>query len=63
MGLKEFWNRLTGGDRDEQMLEDMENTGAESPHDDVEDFEGMKGDRMLDERFRGTSWMDEDLKR
>ena len=31
MGLKEFWNRLTGGDRDEQMLEDMENRGAESP--------------------------------
>lgn len=62
MGLKEFWNRLTGGDRDEQMLEDMENRGAESPRD-VEDFEGMKGDRMLDERLRGTSWMDEDLKR
>ena len=62
MGLKEFWNRLTGGDRDEQMLEDMQNRGAESPHD-VEDFEGMKDDRMLDERLRGTSWMDEDLKR
>ena len=62
MGLKEFWNRLTGGDRDEQMLEDMENRGAESPHD-VKDFEGMKDDRMLDERFRGTDWMDEDLKR
>ena len=62
MGLKEFWNRLTGGDRDEQMLEDMENRGAESPHD-VEDFEGMKGDRMLDERLRGTGWMDEDLDR
>jgi hypothetical protein len=26
------------------------------------DFEGMKGDRMLDERLRGTGWMDEDLK-
>jgi hypothetical protein len=62
MGLKEFWNRLTGGDQDEQMLEDMQNKGAEQPHE-VEDFEGMKGDRMLDERLRGTGWMDEDLNR
>ena len=62
MGLKEFWNRLTRGDKDELMLEDMKNEGAEQPHD-VEDFEGMKGDRMLDERFRGTDWADEDLNR
>ena len=62
MGLKEFWNRLTGGDRDEQILEDLKNEGADQPHD-VEDFEGMKGDRMLGERLRGTGWMDEDLDR
>ena len=62
MGLKEFWNRLTGGDRDEQILEDLHNEGAEQPHD-IEDFEGMKDDRMLDERFRGTGWSDEDLDR
>jgi hypothetical protein len=40
----------------------MQNKGAEQPHE-VEDFEGMKGDRMLDERLRGTGWMDEDLNR
>jgi hypothetical protein len=62
MGLKTFWNRLTGGDRDEQIVENLENEGAEHPHD-VEDFEEMKDDRMLDERLRGTGWMKDDLER
>jgi hypothetical protein len=62
MGLREFWQKLTSGDSVDSELEDVRDHPDGEPHQ-QEDFEGMKGDRMLDERFRGTDWMDEDLKR
>ena len=43
MGLKEFWNRLTGGDKVERVEEELEEDGAEQPEP-VEDYEGMKDD-------------------
>lgn len=62
MGLREFWQKLTSGDSVDREMEDVRDHPDGEPHE-QEDFEGMKGDRMLDERFRGTGWMDEDLNR
>lgn len=53
MGLKEFWSRLTGGDKAERIEEEMEAEGFEQPEP-VEDYEAMKDDVAIDERFRGT---------
>ena len=62
MGLREFWRKLTSGDSADRELEDVRDHPDRAPEQ-GEDFEGMKGDRMLDERLRGTDWMEEDLKR
>jgi hypothetical protein len=53
MGLREFWNRLTGGDKEEQIEEELRDEGAEQPEQ-VQDFEAMKDDRRIDERFPGA---------
>ena len=55
MGLKEFWNRLTGGDKAERVEEEMEADGSEQPRS-VEDYEATKDEVALDERFRGTDF-------
>lgn len=51
MGLREFWNRLTGGDREERIEEQLHDKGAEQP-DQVGDYEAMKDDVAVDEHFR-----------
>ena len=55
MGLKEFWNRLTGGDKLERVEEEMEADGTEQPAE-FGDYEATKDDVALDERFRGTDF-------
>ena len=55
MGFKEFWSRLTGGDKLERVEEEMEADRSEQPEP-VEDYEAMKDDVALDERFRGTDF-------
>ena len=55
MGLKEFWNRLTGGDKLERVEEEMEADGTEQPAD-FGDYEATKDDVALNERFRGTDF-------
>ena len=62
MGLREFWRKLTSGDSVDRELEEVRDHPDHAPEEGG-DFEGMKGDRMLDERLRGTDWMEEDLKR
>ena len=62
MGLREFWRKLTSGDSVDRELEEVRDDPDHAPEEGG-DFEGMKSDRMLDERLRGTGWMDEDLKR
>ena len=52
MGLGDLWNRLVRGDKTERVEEELRDEGAEQPPA-VEDFEGMKDDVALDERFRG----------
>ena len=53
MGLREFWSRLTGGDKAERIEEELETKGAEQPEP-VEDYEAMKDDVVVEERYRGT---------
>ena len=55
MGLKEFWSKLTGSDKLEKVEEEMEEEGSEQPEP-VEDYEAMKDDVALNERFRGTDF-------
>ena len=55
MGLKEFWSKLTGSDKLEKVEEEMEVEGSEQPEP-VEDYEAMKDDVALNERFRGTDF-------
>lgn len=55
MGLKEFWSKLTRGDELEKVEEEMEEEGSEEPEP-VEDYEAMKDDIALNERFRGTDF-------
>ena len=59
MGLRDFWGRLTGGDKAERIEEELETKGAEQPEA-VEDYEAMKDDVALDERFRGAEKLDPD---
>lgn len=53
MGLREFWNKLTGGDTLERTEEEVRDSPDEQPER-VEDFEGMKDDRRIDERLPGA---------
>ena len=55
MGLKEFWNRLMGGDKVERVEEEMEADHTEQPEQ-FDDYEARKDDVALDERFRGTDF-------
>jgi hypothetical protein len=59
MGLRDFWNRLTGGGKAERIEEELRVEGAEQPEA-VEDYEAMKDDVALDERFRGAEKLDPD---
>jgi hypothetical protein len=55
MGLRDFWNRLTGADKLDRVEEELEEDRAEQPAQ-VEDYEAMKDDVALDERFRGSTF-------
>jgi hypothetical protein len=50
MGFKEFWNRMTSGDKLERVEEEVEADRAEEPEA-VEDYAGMKDDVAVEERF------------
>jgi hypothetical protein len=50
MGLREFWDRLTGGDKEELVEEEMRDHGGEHPEQ-VEDYEALKDDRQVDQRY------------
>ena len=59
MGLKEFWDKLTGGDAAEEEIEEIRDNPDEVPHT-VEDYEGMKDDRWVDQRYPGTERLSDD---
>ena len=43
MGFKDFWNRMTGGDKLQHVEEELETDHAEQPERE-EDYVGMKDD-------------------
>jgi len=59
MGLGDFWNRLTGRDKAERVEEQLRDEGAEQPAP-VEDYEGMKDDVAVEERYPGADRLDSD---
>jgi hypothetical protein len=59
MGLRDFWSRLTGGDKLERVEEELREDAAEQPAP-VEDFEAMKDDVKADEWFHGDKVTDSD---
>jgi hypothetical protein len=60
MGLRDFWDRLTGGDKVERVEEELEQDRVEEPVP-VEDYEGMKDDNALNQRFGTDFDSDRDL--
>jgi hypothetical protein len=59
MGLKEFWQKLTGGDSAEREIEEVRDKPDEVP-DKVEDYEGMKDDQRIAQRYPGTERLSDD---
>jgi hypothetical protein len=59
MGLKEFWEKLTGGDSAEQEIEEVRDNPDEVPYK-VEDYEGMKDDQRIAQRYPGTERLSDD---
>ena len=59
MGLADLWKRIVGGDKADRVEEQIRDDAAEQPAA-VEDYEGIKDDVALDERFRGTGPLDGD---
>jgi hypothetical protein len=55
MGLRDFWDRLTGGDKVELVEEELEEDRVEEPPR-VVDYEGMKDDNALKGHFGGTDF-------
>jgi hypothetical protein len=53
MGLREWWDRLRGGDKMERTEEAMQETGGEQPPP-LEDYQELRDDRAVEERFPGT---------
>jgi hypothetical protein len=59
MGLRELWNRLTSGDSLEREEEEIRDHPDEAPER-VEDFEGMKDDRMIRQIYPGRERLPDD---
>ena len=73
MGLRDFWDRMTCADKVERVEEELDSALEFAYSDEleedrveeptrIEDYEAMKDDRVLDERFRGSDFdADRDL--
>ena len=59
MGLQDLWNRLTGRDKLERVEEELRADGAEQPAA-VEDYEAVKDDAAVDERYPRAERLDSD---
>ena len=59
MGMGDLWKRLMGGDRTERVEEQLRDDGAEQPAA-VEDFESVKDDIAVDERYPGAERLNSD---
>jgi hypothetical protein len=59
MGLREFWRKLTSGDSADRELEEIRDHPDEVPHQ-AEDYEGMKDDRLIRQRYPGRERLPDD---
>lgn len=59
MGLREWWDRLMGGDKTERTEEAMGEQGSEEPPP-LQDYQEMRDDRAVEERYPGTERLDSD---
>jgi hypothetical protein len=59
MGLGDLWNRLVGRDKADRVEEQLRDDGAEQPAA-VEDYEAMKDDVHVEERYPGAERLDSD---
>ena len=59
MGLKEFWQKLTSGDSVDRELEEVRDDPDDAPEK-VEDYEGMKDDQRIAQRYPGTERLSDD---
>ena len=59
MGMGELWNRLMGRDKAERVEEQLRDDGAEQPAA-LDDFEAVKDDVAVEERFPGAERLNSD---
>ena len=59
MGLKEFWKKLTSGDSVDREVEEVRDNPDDAPQK-VEDYESMKDDQRIDQRYPGTERLSDD---
>ena len=59
MGMGDLWKRLMGGDRTERIEEQIRDDGVEEPAA-VEDFESVKDDIAVEERYPGGEKLNSD---
>ena len=59
MGLKEFWQKLTGGDSPEEEREELEHLSRDELQR-VEDVEGMRDDIRVGQHYPGTERLSDD---
>jgi hypothetical protein len=59
MGMGELWNRLMGRDKAERVEEQLRDDGAEQPAA-LDDFEAVKDDRAVEERYPGAEKLNSD---
>ena len=59
MGMGELWNRLMGRDKAERVEEQLRDDGAEQPEA-LEDFEAVKDDVAVEERYPGAERLNSD---
>ncbi len=59
MGMGELWNRLMGRDKAERVEEQLRDDGGEQPEA-LEDFEAVKDDVAVEERYPGAERLNSD---
>ena len=59
MGMGDLCNRLMGRDRAERVEEQLRDDGAEQPEA-LEDYEAVKDDVAVEERYPGAERLDSD---
>ncbi len=59
MGMGELWNRILGRDKAERVEEQLRDDGAEQPAA-LEDFEAVKDDVAVEERYPGAEKLNSD---